>query len=441
MNLRLLGFATFAATATVLLFGVAPAWRATRVDAQSAMKAQGRGLLEGQSRWTVGKGLVVVQVALSLMLLVGAGLFLRTFRQLAHVNPGFEPAPVLLVDVDLRKTTKEDEGLRELRRLLFERVRAVPGVLAASTVDITPVSGSSWNEELTVDGYAPKNDQDAVTWFNEISDGFFGAMGTRMLSGRDFNATDGVQSPHVAIVNDAWARHFFGNASPLGREFKTKNGDSLSPPFTIIGVVENTKYRSMREIDEPVGYFPASQAKSPSPRTTLVLRMRGDPMAGRGAVQRAITSVHPSIVLDFSTLSQVVADSLRRERLLAVLIVAFGAVAALLAALGLYGVMAYSVARRRSELGMRLALGAGRERVIRMVLGDVTRVVGLGVVAGGVGAWLASRAIASLLYGTSPTDPWTYAGAGLLLAVAALLAGLVPAWRAASVDPMIALRE
>ncbi|MFN8574709.1 MAG: ABC transporter permease [Gemmatimonadaceae bacterium] len=441
LNMRLLGFALAVTTATVVLFGVAPAWRATRISAQASMKAQGRGVLTGHSRWSFGKSLVMLQVALSLVLMVGAALFVGTFKRLSNVNPGFKPEGILLADVSLRRTGLTGEAVREMRRQILDRSRAVPGIVAASSMDVTPVSGSSWNDMVRVDGFTPKKDDDAVTFFNEVGDAYFNTMGTRFLGGRDFNDADRTGAPNVSIVNDAWARRFFGNASPVGRSYRLQLRDTLSAPYTIVGVVENSKYRTLREAPEAVAYLPATQAREAAFHTTLVLRARGEPMSAVAAVRRAMEEVNPAIVLDFNTMTRILSESLQSERLLAVLTSAFGALAALLAMVGLYGVMAYAVARRRAELGVRIALGAGRERVVRLVLGDVATVVGIGVLAGGTVALATTRFVASLLYGMPPTDVTAFLVSIALLSLAALCAGLVPAWRAASVDPMIALRE
>ncbi len=441
LNMRLLSFALAVTTATVLLFGVAPAWRATRVSAQASMKAQGRGVLGGHSRWSFGKALVMVQVALSLVLMVGAALFVGTFRRLSEVNPGFKSEGVLLADVDLRRTGLKGESVRELRSQILERSRAIPGVVSSSSMDIAPVSGSSWNEGVVVDGFTPSNDQETVTFFNEVGDAYFSTMGTRFLGGRDFNAGDHTGTSNVSIVNDAWARRFLRDANPVGRTYRLKMRDTLSAPYTIVGVVENAKYQTLREAPEPVAYLPASQAREAAFHTTLVFRTRGEPMSSAGAVRRAMDSVNPALVLDFSTMSGVLSQSLQGERMLAILTTVFGGLAALLAMVGLYGVMAYAVARRRAELGVRIALGAGRERVVRLVLGDVAAVVGVGVVAGGAIALATTRFVSSLLYGMQSTDAMAYLVSIGLLSAAALCAGLVPAWRAAGVDPMIALRE
>lgn len=298
-----------------------------------------------------------------------------------------------------------------------------------------------WNEELVIEGFTPHSPSDAQAWFNEVSDGYFATMGTRLLAGRNFAVTDVPGAEKVVIVDDAWARHFLGNQSPLGRRFQTRAGDELRGPYTIVGLVENSKYRTLREKPEPIAYLPFSQNAGGSPRQVLQARAQGSPATLIPLLRQALGGVNPRIIVDFSSMSGQLAASLQRERMLAVLSLLFGSVALTLAVLGLYGVMAYSVARRRQELGVRIALGAVRGRVVRLVLSEVGAVVLIGLVIGAIGARLASTQVAPFLYGTTPADPAVYASGVLLLAAVAFVAGLIPAWRAARVDPIEALRE
>jgi ABC-type antimicrobial peptide transport system permease subunit len=281
---------------------------------------------------------------------------------------------------------------------------------------------------------------DAVTWFNEVSDGYFAAMGTRILAGRDFGPGDVPGAGRVAIVNDAWARRFFGNQSPLGREFRLRTGNATTVPYTIVGLVENSKYRTLREGVEPIAYVSSSQNTGPGPLRVVVARA-ASAVSLVPAIRQLLRDINALISVEFRTLSGQLASSLQRERMLAVLSAVFGAVALALAILGLYGVMSYSVARRRAELGVRIALGAMRARVVRLVLGETGIVVLIGLVIGIVAARAASTQVAPFLYGTAPADWWIYAGAALVLATVAFIAGLIPAWRAAAVDPIEALRE
>ncbi|MEW5918062.1 MAG: ABC transporter permease, partial [Gemmatimonadota bacterium] len=340
LNWRLLAFTALVASVTVALCGVYPAWRATRVSAQSAMKAQARGVVEGHTRFRLGKSLVVAQVALSLVLIVSAGFLVRTLSNLSQLDPGFTPDGVLLAQIDMRRAGLPAEAVGTVQRQLLERIRLTPGIVAASSSDLTPIGGASWNEELVIDGFTPKSMMDAVTWFNEVSDGYFATMDTRLLAGRDFMVTDVPGSEKVVIVNDAWARHFFGNQSPLGKQFQIRSGKELRGPYTIVGLVENSKYRTLRDTVEAIAYLPSSQNAQAGLRPIVQARARGSATSVIPAVRQALNEVNPRISVDFATLSGQLETSLRREKLLAVLSFLFGSVALALAVLGLYGVMA-----------------------------------------------------------------------------------------------------
>jgi putative ABC transport system permease protein len=326
---------------------------------------------------------------------------------------------------------------------VLERVRAIPSVRAASTASITPVSGDSWNDVLIVEGFTPGTDPDGpMSWFNEVSDGYFATLETRLLAGRDFGPSDVPESGKAAILNDAAARYYFGTPSVLGRQFRTQVGDTASAPYTIVGVVENAKYSNLREETSRIVYVPASQSPRSTPRATLLVRAEaGDPLALVPAVRTAISAAQPAALLEFRPLSTQIAMSLRRERLLGMLSGLFGGAALLLSMVGLYGVMSYAVARRRNEIGVRIALGAARGQVMRLVMSDVARVVALGLIVGTAGALASGRLVESFLYGLKPTEPGVMAFAALLLGGVALAAGWVPAWRASRVDPVEALHE
>ena len=443
LNLRVLGFTAAAAILTVVIFGLIPAWRGTRVQPQSAMRAGGRGVIEGSARgrFTMAKSLVAVQVALSMVLLVGAGLLVGSLRNLRTLDAGFDPRGVLLVDADMRRAAWPEPQRREMRLRLLERARAIPGVASASMADLTPIAGNAWNNQIFVDGFTAKTEMDATVWFNEVSDGYFATLDIRLLSGRDFGAADVPTSAKVAIIDELTAKKFFGTGSPIGKQYRTKSGDSFDDPYTVIGVVESAKYRSLRETNSETIYQAASQTASPLAFANLQLRATGDPLALVPAVRRMVLEFEPSASISFSTLSGSLDRSLARERMLAVLSAAFGAVALALSMLGLYGVMSYAVARRRNEIGVRIALGADRGRVLGMVLGDVARMVAIGVVIGAAGAVAAGRLVQSFLFGLSPTEPSVLVLAVVTLLAVAIAAGLVPAWRASRVDPAVALRD
>jgi predicted permease len=443
LNIRVLGFTAFVATVTALLFGLVPAWRGTRISPQAAMKAGGRGVAEGggHGRFTVGKILVTAQVALSLTLLVGAGLLIGSLHNLRTLDPGFRAEGVLIVSAGFGRAGIPRDQLRETQRGLLERVRLLPGVRSASMSDLTPVGHSAWNDHVYADGFTATSDRDRTIWFNEVSDGFFATLETKLIAGRDFDVTDVATGPKTAIINEETARKIFGSASPLGRQFRTKQGDTFSHPYTVVGVVESAKYRNLRETSSATIYLPSAQIQDASSGLNILVRTDGDPMRLVPAVKTVMSEVHRLATVEFKTLDSQLAASLRREQMLAWLSGLFGAVALALSMLGLYGVMAYTVARRRNEIGVRIALGADQKRVLGMVLGDVTRVVAVGVILGAIGALASGRLVNAFLFGLKPADPLVLAASALLLSAVALAAGLISALRAARVDPVSALRE
>jgi putative ABC transport system permease protein len=440
IDFRVLAFTMGVAVATGILFGLAPAWQGAHVDPHSAMQATARGVVESHARFGLGKMLVTMQVALSLVLLVGAGLMLKTFAKLATLDTGFDKNQVLLIRVDPRYANVPPDRRLPLYQELQQRLRAIPGVRSASFADITPLSGSFANQIVHVEGYVPKSRQDMVVWNNSISAGFFASMETPFLTGRDFNAHDTLDSPLVAVINESMARKFYGSPlNALGQTFR--NGwNQISGPIQIIGVVKDTKYTSLRTEGEAIAYYPLSQLP-PMRWANFVLRASGPAASLIPSVKAAVGEVNRHISLQFSTLAIQVDQSLGRERLLATLSGFFGALALGLAVIGLYGVMSYNVARRRNEIGIRMALGAQQARVLRMVLTEVATLVLAGLALGLAVAVFSTRLLAGFLYRLEPNDPTTLVAACVVLAVSAVVAGLLPARRAANLDPMTALRD
>jgi predicted permease len=378
------------------------------------------------------------------VLVAVAGLLLGSFRRLAMLDPGFRRDGVLLIDVDLRGQKTGGGAHAVPFREPLDRLRALPGVRAASASLLTPISGSSWNEDLRIDGYTPKAPQDNEIWFNAVSDGFFATLGTPILLGRDFDGREGPGSPRVAILNQTAARRFFGTASPLGKHFRVEAGNRVEPPVEIIGVVADAKYKSLREEDSATAYLPIGQHEPVWPAYSLELRTAG-PMSAISplvpAVRRRLGEGAGAPSYELHTLAVQVDESLVRERLLATLSGFFGGLALLLAGIGLYGTVAYGVARRRREIAIRLTLGAVRARVLRKVLGEVGWLVGLGVALGVLLALATTRWVASFLFGLAPSDPLVLAFAAATLAAVAFAAAALPAWRAARLDPVVLLRE
>ncbi|HEV7506090.1 MAG TPA: ABC transporter permease [Thermoanaerobaculia bacterium] len=438
---RVLAFTLAVAMATGILFGLVPAWQATRVDPQAAMKEKGRGIAEGSSRFSPGKMLVIGQIALSLVLVAVAGLLLGSFRRLATLDPGFRREGVLLISMDLHDKTAADGPRFARRRETLDRLRTLPGVRSASASLLTPVSNQMWNEEILVDGYSPRGPRDNVIWFNAVSDGFFSTLGSRIVLGRDFDGHEGPGSSPVAILNETAARRFFGRANPLGKSFRVSAGNRTRPPVEIIGVVADAKYQSLREENSATAYLPIDQHQQFGPAYSLELRTDGPVALLIPTLREELGRQGGGLSYTFTTLATQVDESLTRERLLATLSGFFGGLALLLAGIGLYGTVAYSVARRRHEIAIRLTLGALRARVLRMVLGEVGRMVGLGVVLGILLALATTRWVASFLFGLTASDPAVLALAAVTLAAVALVAGALPAWRAARLDPIVSLRE
>jgi len=441
IDVRLLLFTIAMATLTGLLFGLVPAWRAARVDPQAAMKAQGRGVAEGHSRFRMGKALVAVQVALSLVLIVGAGLLIGSWRRLATVDPGFQRQGVLLVQADYRNTNTPPDQRLVLSERLLNAVRSLPGVQSASGSQVTPVGNSTWNDVFRTEGFTPKNEDDAVSWVTPVTDGFFRTLGIRILAGRDFDRHDSRTGPKVAIVNEAMARHFFGTPAAVGRHFERQEGSGWSEPIEVIGVVGTTKYRSLRDSAQSITYFPRAQLTPEAQQMSLEIRTAGMLGTFVPTVTKAIASVNPQITLDIISLDQQLDESLTLSRSIATLSGFFGGLAMILATIGLYGIMAYMVARRRNEIGVRIALGAEQMRVVRMVLGEVLAIVVVGVALGVGLAAATTRLMSSFLYDVGPTDPAMMTTAVVVLTVVGVAAAALPAWRASRLDPVAALRE
>jgi putative ABC transport system permease protein len=447
LDVRLLAFTSGIAVLTGLAFGIAPAWRGTRVDPQSTLKANARGVIEG-ARFGLGKLLVMAQVALSLLVVVGAGLMLSTFWKLISLDAGFERSHVLLVTVNLRDGNYPRERWSAVYREMLDQLRSAPGVRSASISSFTPVCHCRWMAEVMLQGYTPKSRNDALANFNpmvnfnNVSDRYFETIGTPMAAGRDFNGHDTATSPNVAIVSKSMAQKYFGAANPLGQHFRIRDGDFIGNPVEIVGIVEDAKYYSLRAEPSPLIFIPWSQGGPAGPLTTFELRpAAGAPTALTSGVKSAIARVNRDVSIHFETLAGKVDASIEREKLLASLSGIFGVLALLLSTIGLYGVMSYNVTRRRNEIGIRMALGAEQSRVLRMVLREVAMLIGIGLAVGFGAALGTTRLIATFLYGLQPDDPWTLGLAVVVLASVALLAGYLPARRAAQVDPMAALRD
>ena len=444
LDYRVLSFNLGLAVLTGILFGLAPTIRAARPDLVGALKNEISVLGGGSRRFELRQVLVVAQVALSLVLLIGAGLFIRTLQNLRGIDLGFRAENVLLFSLNPGLNGySADQGSNFYTQLL-ERVEALPGVQSASFADM-PLMGGAWISGISIEGYQAPPGRDMSGRAKKVGPAFFGTMGIPLLRGRDFNAQDGQGSTKVAIINETLAREFWGDQNPLGRRI---GFDSDRPEREIIGVIRDTKYRDLKEMSAPTVFIPFAQSSSPqsalgkSEELTLHVRTTSDLKGIIAAIQREVQTLDKNLpVYNIRTFTEIIDRSISQERLIATLTTLFGGLALLLAAIGLYGVMAYSVLRRRREIGIRVALGAQPRDVLGLVLQQGLLLVMIGVGAGLIGAFALTRILSTLLYGVSTTDVLTFTGVPLFLIVVALLACYFPARRAAKVDPIVALRN
>ena len=442
MDWRVFGFTAAVGITTGLLFGVVPALRGTALSPADALRDHSRGVVSGGGRFNFGHGLVALQVALSFVLVFGSTLFVRTLVTLTTQRMGFESERVLVATVDLRRTAAAPDG----RLPLFERSRdavaAVPGVEAAAASFVTPVSGTTWNLRVAVPGFNGSA-RDRSSLFNGVTQDYFRVLGTPILAGRDLTASDAAGRPDVVLVNEAFARKFLSGQNPVGKTFVLEafGPERKDRQVEIIGLVADAKYQTLREQPQPTMYAAMAQQSQIGSSVRMVIKTLGDPWQSRDAVLNAIGSVNKEITVDFRTLDEDLGAAVLQERLIASLSAFFGGLALLLAALGLYGVMSYSVTRRRNEIGIRIALGAEPQRVIAMVLSNVAAITAVGMIVGTAAAIGTGRFINSLLFNLAASDRTMIAVTALTLAVAAAVAGYLPARRAARIDPMVALRD
>jgi putative ABC transport system permease protein len=436
---RVFVFTAALAVLTCLLFGLAPAIQATRTSPGEAMKTASRGTTAARGGLRLRRALVVTQVALSLVLLVGALLFVKTLRNLQTVDTGFDRERVLVTQVDLSPLKIPAERRAPYKRELLERLRAIPGVGSAAETSVVPVSGSFWNDNVNIPGSAV---QRQLANFSQVSSGYFRTLSIPFLAGRDFGEVDTPSSPPVAIVTETFARKFLPGASPLGRSLGVVQ-ESGKPDriFEIVGLVKDTKYGELREDYSPIVYTASSQSRDPDTDMHVVLRSPLPTAELVAAVKRSVAEASPSIVLEFRDFGTMINEGLLRERLMATLSGFFGFLAAVLAMLGLYGVISYMVARRRNEIGVRIALGATGGDILSLVLREAGTLLLSGLAIGAVLAFLASKAATTLLFGLKPGDPLTMAGAVVGLSAVAAVASFLPARRAAALNPVEALRE
>jgi putative ABC transport system permease protein len=438
-DLRVLAFTMGVAVLTGLLFGLAPALRGASVSPNNVLKEHAHGMVAG--RFGLGRALVTSQVALSLMLLVGAGLFLGTLRNLLTTDLGFSRHNVLLVHAAMMQADVPREQRPHVYREIVEHLRAIPGVTSASSSVMTPIGRGQWDSVVSPEGYSPRGRDDTLVYFNRVSPGYFATLRQPLLLGRDFSEHDDAGAPKVMLITESAARRFFEHANPIGKTIGVDMRPAKQENYQVIGVVKDAKYAAVDEGLTLTVYVACAQDASPRPEVSFEVRAGGPVEAIIPAVRAAIGEVNRGISLEFRNLETQVNDSLLQPRMVALLSAFFGGLALLLAMIGLYGVTAYGVARRQTEIGIRMALGAQPGSVIWLVLREVAAMLAIGT-ALGLGASLAAgRLVSSLLYGVKPYDAAPLAIAAVVLGIATGIAAYLPAHRAARLDPMAALRE
>jgi predicted permease len=435
MDWRVFLFATAVAATTCAVFGVVPALRTSRAEPVSVMRSGGRGMTAGRDQFTLQRLMVVAQISVSLVLLVGALLFVRSFRRLMVVDPGMRESGISVAFLGFVQSHIPPERYEEFKRELLEDVASVPGVIDAATTTQVPLLGGSWTHNIRIGGAVGPS---KFTW---VSPGYFQTMGIPLLRGRGFNKNDAAASPRVALVNQTFARQFLGGANPIGQTLRTDPEPNYpSTVYEIVGVIPDTKYACLNCGTPPMTFAPASQYPAQGPWTPMMIHSNLPSSDVMAAVTRQIAAKHPEIVIESSDFQQRIRDGFVRERLLALLAGFFGLLAALLAMVGLYGVISYLVAQRRNEIGVRMALGADRGQVLAMVMREAVRLLALGILVGTALSLVAGQSAGSLLFELKPYDPATLLVSIVLLAAIAVLASFLPARRASKVDPMVALR-
>jgi putative ABC transport system permease protein len=437
-----LAFTIVTAVATGILFGLVPAFQSARDTTQDVLKEGSQSTTAGRGRLRLRRVLVAAEVALSLLLLVGAGLLIKSFMRLQEVNGGFDPSGVLTMRIVVPAARySQPDQVRSFYREVLRRVSALPGVTGVGASNGIPLSGSGGSGTTTIDNPAfpddrgtPEADQRIVTT------GYFDAMGMTLLSGRLFDDRDTETGQPVAIIDDTMAKTFWPNEDPIGKRIKRGGRQSTQPWLTIVGVVRHVRYRTLEEPSRVQLYMPHAQV--PATGMSLAIKTNLDPRTLSTSVQREVIAVDPEQpVWAIRTMDELMATSVMRRRLVMTLLTMFAAIALMLAAVGIYGVISYWVSQRSHEIGIRVAIGASRMDVLKMVLGQSMSVVLIGVVVGLIGASALTRIMTTLLYNVSATDAATFASYSTALILVGLLASYLPARRATRIDPVTMLRQ
>jgi len=438
---RVLGFIAALAVLTCMLFGLAPALRATNVSPGLALKESTGGQSRGRSRFGLRRVLVVSQIALSLTLLVGALLFARSMDNLAKVDTGFQRYGILVTDIDFTTLKLPIEGRRQFANELLKHVRGIAGVQAAAIAEIVPLSGNGIAHDVLMgDSGVPEGEAPAAT-FNRVSPDYFRVMKTSFLAGRDFDERDVANSPNVAIVSQSFLKEFVKEGNPIGTRFRVRRLNQTSSPYEIVGVVKDTKYYDLRENVQPLVYTAIAQYEHPASDAQILLRSDLSLSGLISSVKSVASEANPNLDVSFVPFHKMIEDGLLSDRLMARLSGFFGMLAVLLAVIGLYGVISYLVASQRTEIGIRMALGAGQPQIVWLVLREAALLLAIGLSIGTALALLMGKAATSMLFGLKPSDAGTFVVALVVLSIVAVGAAFLPAFRAASINPMACLRN
>jgi len=442
LNGRILLFTLTVSLLTGLTFGLLPALRAARVDPAAGLQSGARSIAGSRASLRLSRGLVILQVALSMVLLASAGVFIHSLRQLESVDPGFSREGILTLEVAPEESWFGKPEWLALQTELIDRVRRMPAVRSASWSTMTPLSGRDRGVILDVPGFVPRTETDKDVHLVSVSPEYFATLGMPLVLGRAFGAGDGGSAPNAAILNETAARFYFGSAHPIGKRVKfAHHAANGVGDYEIIGVVKDAKHESLREEPWRFIYIPIAQAIDRVNRLALSVRCALDPMALAAPIRKEVQSARSTLLItNVSTMEKQVRLSLIRERLVSTLATAFGAVALVLACIGLYGILAYAVTRRTSEIGIRMALGATRGGMVWLILREAVALAAGGIAIGVPAALAVGHISQALLYGVEPFDLPALTCAVLVLLVFAAIAGIVPARRAGNMDPMSALR-
>jgi predicted permease len=438
LDLRVVGFTVLLSLLTALLFGLAPALQASRPELLPALKGGSTAGDHAASRWSPRRLLVMAQMAMSLVLLIGAGLFLQSLGNAHRIDLGFESANLLLLSLDVRLNGYDEPRGQKLYEQLLERANALPGVRSASLATEVPLGLGGSRRGISIEGYEPPSGEDMGVHTTTVGPDYFRTMGIPLTRGRDFTAADRAGAPGVVVVNEAFARRYWPDQDPIGK--RVTMGNRNGTPAQVVGVVKDGKYVTLGEDPTPFFYVPFLQRYESD--ATLHVRTTGDPRALVETMRREVQALDPSLpVFDVKTMTDHLGISLLPARLAGSVLGLFGFVALGLATVGIYGVMAQAVRQRTRELGVRVALGARPSDLLSMILAQSMRVALAGLAIGLAAALGLSRLVTSLLYGISPTDPATFVAIPALLAGVAMVASYIPARWAMKVDPMVALRH